>query len=85
MNGNEQVIIQGGATTVVLALFYVSVRWMMQRIEKLMENQHILTQEFITTVQNHISHSTEVQTELKEAIRELSQEIRNGRGNTRRL
>jgi len=80
MNGNEQWIIQGGATTVILALFYMSVRWMMQRIEKLMENQHVLTQEFIDTVQNHISHSTEVQVELKEAIRELSREIRNGRG-----
>jgi len=80
MNGNEQVIIQGGATAVVLALFYMSVRWMMQRIECLIKSQYELTQEFVNTVQNHISHSTEVQTELKEAIRELSREIRNGRG-----
>jgi len=79
MDGNTQWIIQGGATTVVLALFYMSVRWMMQRIEKLIENQHVLTQAFINTVQNHIVHSTEAQIELKEAIRELSREIRNGR------
>lgn len=82
MNGNEQLVVQGGAFAVVLALFYMSVRWMMQRIEELISNQRDLTKEFINTVQNHIAHSTEAQLELKEAIRELTREIRNGRGRT---
>lgn len=71
--GNEQLILQGGALAVVLALFYSTVKWLMQRQEQLMN-------QFVETIQNHIAHSVEAQLELKEAIRELTRELRNGRG-----
>ncbi len=73
VGGNEQLVLQGGALAVVLALFYSTVKWLMQRQEQLMN-------QFVETAQNHIAHSTEAQLELKEAIRELTREIRNGRG-----
>jgi hypothetical protein len=79
VNGNEQLILQGGALAVVLALFYSTVRWMMQRLEQQNGDLKALMDQFVETVRNHIARSTEAQIELKEAIRELTRELQNGR------
>lgn len=76
----EQLVLQGGALAVVLALFYSTVKWMMQRIEQQTQDSREIMTQFVETIQNHIAHSTEAQVELKEAIRELTREIRNGKG-----
>jgi len=101
MNGEESLILQGGAIALVLLLVYNGAKWIMQRFEQLLETdralskefiavvqanldksteaQQELTKKFVETVQNHIAHSTEAQLVLKDAICELTRELRETR------